>query len=215
MIVPCQTPDFHRTCFSVYSCYPVQLHLLCIRQGTSQCVTCAQKNKTKQKQKQREIWIQFSFIPVFTLETDKWFWDVFALQCNYILCNTIIHLLKSSMWLWLAAEMGSDAHVSAVLVLVVHYHLHNPVKYFDKKNFSIREKIRDQNKRALAVCSFCKAVTLTSNSQLPQVGKFLGLGFMSEISPTWIIRPIPRCAWKSTWQCRSQKPENKRTRIQY
>ena len=34
--------------------------------------------------------------------------------------------------------MGSDAHVIVVPVRVVHYHLYNPVKYFEKKkNFRI------------------------------------------------------------------------------
>ena len=38
---------------------------------------------------------------------------------------------------------------------------------------------------ALQIATFAKNVSrFTSNSQLPQVGKFLGLGFISDNSPT-------------------------------
>ena len=44
------------------------------------------------------------------------------------------------MSLWLAAEMGSDAHVSAVPVLVVHYHLHSPVNSLIKRILEYEKK---------------------------------------------------------------------------
>lgn len=44
------------------------------------------------------------------------------------------------------------------------------------------------------------------NFQLPQRGKFTGVGTISCVSPTWMIIDKPRCKWKSTWQWNSQKP---------